>query len=126
MVVDTGVFVDLLRGQAKAGEYIARLEETVKVSRLTVMELIRGVSSKLELKKLTRQMEALQPIDVVEVNEEISMKAGEIFAGHWLPDSLGIIDSFIGATAMELGEVLVTKNKKHFKNVTGLDLIVPY
>jgi len=90
------------------------------------MELIKGAKSMVELNKLMRQLKALGPVEVVEVDGEISVVAGEIFSQYWFSQSLGIIDSFIGATAMVRGEELVTKNSRHFRGIPRLDLIVPY
>ena len=126
MVVDTGVLVDVLRGESRAADYILGVQGSIRVSRLTVMELIKGAKSMVELNKLMRQLKALGPVEVVEVDGEISVVAGEIFSQYWFSQSLGIIDSFIGATAMVRGEELVTKNSRHFRGIPRLDLIVPY
>ncbi|HJZ06205.1 MAG TPA: type II toxin-antitoxin system VapC family toxin [Patescibacteria group bacterium] len=126
MVVDTGVLVDVIRGESRAADYILGVQGSIRVSRLTVMELIKGAKSMVELNKLMRQLKALGPVEVVEVDGEISVVAGEIFSQYWFSQSLGIIDSFIGATAMVRGEELVTKNSRHFRGIPRLDLIVPY
>lgn len=126
MVIDTSIFVDLLRGEEKAARYILKFEGELRVSRLTIMELIRGVKTKVELDKLFKQLEDFGKIVIIETDEEISLKAGEIFRDLWLAEGIGIIDSFIASTAMVNGEELITRNAKHFKRIDGLDLIVPY
>ena len=79
MVVDTGVLVDVIRGESRAADYILGVQGSIRVSRLTVMELIKGAKSMVELNKLMRQLKALGPVEVVEVDGEISVVAGGTF-----------------------------------------------
>ena len=47
----------------------------------------------------------------------------EVFKKQHLKQGTGIIDSIIASTAMYYEIPLFTKNKKHFKNISGLNLI---
>ncbi len=125
MVVDSDVLIDFFRDFAKAREFLLNVQENLKISRVTVMEVVVGVKTKQAAQKAVRQLNGLG-IEVVEINGDMSMLAGDVFVHLWPKHGLGILDSLVAATAMTLGEKLATRNQKHFKVVKGLDLIVPY
>ena len=78
MIVDTDVLVQILRGRNETKSFLQSLNEDIKVSRLTVLEIIKGVRSKTELHKVKKQLNSLAG-EVVEIDEEISFLASEIF-----------------------------------------------
>lgn len=125
MVVDTGVFIDFLRGYQPAARFLSESQKTIGISRLTLMELIRGAASKREQTGMFKQLKNFR-IEIIEVNSEISKHAGDLFVAHWLSKSIGIIDCFIAATALITGEPLMARNVRHFRPIEGLDLHVPY
>ncbi|HCM37468.1 TPA: hypothetical protein DIS61_02370 [Patescibacteria group bacterium] len=124
MIVDTDVLVQILRGRNETKSFLQSLNEDIKVSRLTVLEIIKGVRSKTELHKVKKQLNSLAG-EVVEIDEEISFLASEIFERFYHSYGIGIIDSFIAATALLTDERLVTLNRKHFQFINGLTLVVP-
>lgn len=51
--------------------------------------------------------------------------ARELMKTHAKSDGLLPVDALIAATALHEGVRLSTKNRKHFRNMEGLDLEVP-
>ncbi|MBI2587672.1 type II toxin-antitoxin system VapC family toxin [Candidatus Amesbacteria bacterium] len=125
MIVDSTVLVDAVRGNKKAGNFLESVDERLLMSRAGEMELTRGARTKRDLKVIDKFLKVLN-VEVVEISEEISKQAGQIFRSFWHSHGIGAMDAFIAATALVLGESVVTHNVKHFKFIKGLDLIVPY
>lgn len=125
MVVDTTVWVHFFRKDERAKEFLLGLEEDILVSRITVMEIIFGRKSKTDIENMWRQFEKLD-VGVVEINENISAKAGEIFERYFPTRGIGLLDTFVAATAMDGGLTLATHNVKHFNFIKSLNLTVPY
>ena len=124
MVVDSDILIDFFRDFVKAKEFLL-YTEAVRVSRVTVMEVIIGVKTRQAAIKALKQLDALG-VKVIEVDDRISAKAGDTFQELWHRHGVGILDCFVVATALVAGEKLATRNEKYFKYIPGLDLIVPY
>lgn len=124
MVVDTSIWVDLLRGNPQAEKFLLETSPLI-VSRATVLELIHGVPSRRDIPLLKRQLDALNTT-IVEVNERVSKLAGSIYEKHCHADGIGIIDAFIAAATIDMNEQLATHNTKHFKAISHLSFVVPY
>lgn len=125
MLVDTTVFIDLLRQEKKAKEYLLEVKEPLTISKVIQMELISGSRSKKEVEVINRLLEDLK-VEIVEINERISQKAGEFFEKYFPQKGMGALDAFIAATAIFRQETLATHNTKHFKFIKGLRLTKPY
>lgn len=124
VIVDTSIWVDLLRGNSDAETFLLGTSPLI-VSRVTVLELIHGVPSRRNIPLLKRQLDALRAT-VTEVNERISELAGSLYEKHCHADGIGIIDAFIAATTIDMNEQLATHNTKHFKAISHLSFVVPY
>jgi predicted nucleic acid-binding protein len=125
MVVDSDVLIDFFRDYPKAKEFLLTAQDDLKVSRVTVMEVIVGVKTKMAARKALKQLDALG-IKVIEVTEAVSRLAGDILVDTRHKFGTGILDSFVAATALETGDKLVTRNIKHFNHIKDLRLTVPY
>lgn len=125
MVIDTTVFVDFFRGEKKAEEYLLNTNEPFIISRVVLMELIRGLKSKKDIKILFGQLASLT-IDIKEVDEEISQTAGTLFETYYHSHGLGIMDALVAATAIVQKNNLITHNLRHFSFIRDLKLIKPY
>lgn len=124
MIIDSSVLVDYFRGTKKAEEYLKTLEK-IRMSRVAWMELIFGVKNKRELLLTDKQLKALD-CEIIEVDEEISQIAGRLLKKYVLQRKIGVADSLIAATAIKLGEGLISHNRRHFESVGELSLTVPY
>jgi len=125
MQFDSTVLIDILRGRETASKYISEIKQKICISRVVIMEIIAGCKNKQETKNSLRLIRDLN-IEIIEVDEDISVLAGKIFEEFFLRFGLGITDAFIAATALVENTKLVTHNLKHFKFIKDLELIVPY
>lgn len=123
MVVDTGIFIDFFRKTDKKNSILYQLpsDSELLVSAVTLYELQMGATD--EIKKRDVQL-LINPLTVLPFTKEVAQRAGDIY--HDLRKRNQMIefrDIFIGATAIETGLPILTKNKKHFKRIKGLTLI---
>lgn len=125
MLTDTTIFIDLFRGKNSAKQYLLDLKETIKISRVVVMELIFGSRSKNEMSLIKKQLASLGA-EVVEIDSEISQLAGKLLEAKFHSHGLGIMDALIAATAMSKNEKLATHNIKHFQFINRLEVVQPY
>lgn len=125
MVIDSTILVDILRGRLEANKFLESTGEKLLISRAGVMEMIRGSRNKRELKAIFKLIDNLR-IEIVEISQEISQTAGNIFETYWHSHGIGAMDAFIAATALVFKEKLASHNLKHFKPIKGLSLTVPY
>ncbi|HID44086.1 MAG TPA: type II toxin-antitoxin system VapC family toxin [Archaeoglobaceae archaeon] len=127
---DTTFVIDLFKQEDKAlkkAEEADRTPVLKAISIVTVHEILRGIyylyeDKKLE-EKLTLAESALSKFDIIPYGYTIAKKAAEIDAG--LAKSGKMIafpDVVIAATALAYNLKLVTKNKKHFERIEGLEI----
>ena len=62
---------------------------------------------------------------VVPLRSSTGTKAYQLVKRDAKSHGLHVFDSLIAATAIEEGLTLVTKNRKHFGMIDGLDLAIP-
>lgn len=131
-LLDTTVVIDLMREAKKrsTGRAVKKLHELVqngellRVSLFTLGELYVGVAKVAQPTRERRAIEAaLQPFDLV----PFERSTAEIFGGlvgdlerKGIP--ISDMDALIAATALELGEILVTRNPKHFNRIASLQV----
>lgn len=119
LVVDTSLLIDHLRGGGRWNEFVKEIDRDSELFLPTVVsfELFSGKSSKDSrvIKKINDFSKYFQKIDLTWV---IAQRAGEIYRSG-ITD-LQIPDYLIAATALDIGGVVVTLNKKHFSKVPGL------
>lgn len=121
-LIDTNVLIDTLRGYTPALSFLKGLE-TKTISNLVTFELVQGLSSKNELKKLE---EFISKFDVLNLNTEIQELGLNIYKEYKFSHEVEIIDCLIAATAIHYNLILVTKNIKHFKSIKNLKTFLPY
>jgi hypothetical protein len=125
VIVDTDVLVDVFRRYAPAVEWLQKTvaEDEVILPGYVVMELIQGARNREEQERMRRTIEGYA---VLWPSEDTCNQATELLAKHHLSSGIGIIDALIGQLALDLGLPLHTCNKKHYENVSGLDVVEPY
>jgi predicted nucleic acid-binding protein len=120
VIFDTDVLIWAFRRDTAAAELIqATTNRTASI--ITLMELMQGVRSKVEL-KMTKEFFADLAIRVIPVNEAICHVAAALIEEHALSSGLRIEDALIAATARESGDVLATANVRHFRPIRNLEL----
>ena len=125
MVIDSTVLVDAIRGKEEALNFFSTAKESLSISRIGVIEMVRGAKTKKDVSFVLKLIKDLN-IDIIEVSKEISKLAGDLFESYYHKYGLGAMDSFIAATAVVKKEKLASHNLKHFKFIKDLELIIPY
>jgi predicted nucleic acid-binding protein len=121
-LVDTNIMVDVTRGSAKAADYLDSLGGPRLLSATTALELIGGARSQREVNDLDIMISAY---DRVPPTDDIARRAYYLMKAYAKSAGLQTLDSLIAATALEEGLTLVTRNRKHFQMIGGLNLEVP-
>jgi len=125
MLLDTAVIVDLFRDYKPAIITFDRLLYSQSASIMTKIELIVGVKTKKDIKKINKILESLK-ISFLPITPEVGEEAEKIITNFYHSRGIGIQNAFIAATALVYDEELVTRNIKHFDFIPNLKLITPY
>ena len=121
-LVDSDVLIDISRGKALARDYIDALPEGWAVSQISALELLVGARDKRDLADIDTFLSAYV---IVPLQGLIGTRAYELLKLYAKSHGLHVFDSLIAATAIEEGLTLVTKNRRHFGVIKGLNLEVP-
>jgi len=121
-LVDSDVLIDISRGKALARDYIDALPEGWAMSQISALELLVGARDKRDLADIDTFLSAYV---IVPLQGLIGTRAYELLKLYAKSHGLHVFDSLIAATAMEEGLTLVTKNRRHFGVIKGLNLEVP-
>jgi predicted nucleic acid-binding protein len=124
ILFDTDVLIDAGLGVPEAVQALQEAEQRggLAVSVVTQMELIIGCRNTAELKALER---FLRRFRVLPLTEDSSGRAVELLRQYRLSHGLMIADALIAATALMEDLPLVSKNQRHFRFISGLQLL-PY
>jgi tRNA(fMet)-specific endonuclease VapC len=126
MILDTTFLIDLEREIVRlvpgsASEFLKAYPDAImRISVITLGELCEGYKSGNE----SALMELVQPYDLVEIGKEISLRYGKISRIQRDEGTrIGDNDLWIAATALELGEPLVTRDASHFPRIPHLSIL---
>jgi predicted nucleic acid-binding protein len=124
ILVDTDILVDAGRKVTEAVDYLEHMEQqaTLGVSVITQMELMVGCRNNRELRVLER---FLRRFSIVTLNEAIAETGVTLLRRYRLSHSLLIADALIAASAVTVDSPLVTKNRRDYRFIEGLELL-PY
>lgn len=117
VLLDTTVFVDILRRVPEARDFVTRLSAPPTASEVTRAEVIRGLRSS------ERQVaeDLFRYVDWVAVTEPLAREAGALGRRYRRSHAgISIADLLVAATATHLGLTLATSNTKHFPMFRGL------
>lgn len=127
VLLDTSYLIDYMRGKEEAKKLYEKLSEKGEefhVPSIAIMEIANGAYGKNKKDDEIGQIkEFLASFSILSFDQESAWKAGEIEA--FLGRKGEIIepeDIMIGAIALQNGEILVTRNAKHFDRIEGLAL----
>ena len=120
MLVDSDVIVWAGRDYPKA---VRKLEREVgfSISAVTYMELCQGMRNKAELAAFKQALK-IWKVQVVPIDEAISYQAMFFVERYCLSHSLCLADALIAATAINLGEPLLSGNTKHYSMIPEISL----
>jgi tRNA(fMet)-specific endonuclease VapC len=125
-LIDTDIIIYSLRGHESVNaNFRLHLDTPKMLSVVTYGELFFGAKKSKQVEKnlaTVRRVAELFPI--IDVTTAVMETFGELKStlqkrGNPLDD----MDLLIAATAMNHGLVLVTNNEKHFKKISGLDVL---
>jgi tRNA(fMet)-specific endonuclease VapC len=123
--VDTSFIVALERREPSALQKMQELEdkdEAVYTTSVTVAELYRGAyGSKDRTRTLKDAKSLLDLFAILSLDYESGKVWGEL-VHSMKSDTIGDRDLFIASIALSNKQVLITKNKKHFERVPGLEV----
>jgi predicted nucleic acid-binding protein len=122
MLIDTDVIIWNLRGDARAGDLLDQ-NRGFCISAVTYMELMQGVRDGGELRLLRKAMQHWRTV-VQPLTSEVSHRAMFLVETYTLSHGVQMADALIAATALSLGDVLVTANDKHYRMIEGLEIEV--
>lgn len=126
--LDTSILVAILRNKHPAAQIVAKLDGEGRSATTTVsaFELFYGANISQNRDGNLQQVKSLlHKLDVLPVTLPGSELAGELMAD--LARQGEIIeyrDAMIAGTVLELGMILVTRNKKHFARIPKIKLEV--
>lgn len=122
VVVDTDILIDASRAIDEALACLDQIEDraALAVSAVTEMELVVGCRDKAELRTLDKFLNRFQ---VIRIDERMSDTAVELLRRYRLSHGLLIADAFIAASAMVLDTPLVSKNRRDYRFIAGLNLL---
>jgi len=125
-LLDTNILSEIVRPRPNP-QVMARLfahtHGTLFASEITRYELRRGACLRPDAEDFWSRLEALAlPVaEWLPVTQPISLRAAELAADLQRQGrEIGTPDTFLAATAMTQGFVLVTRNVRHFERVAGL------
>ncbi len=121
-LIDSDVLIDISRGSPAAREYLDGLPQGWAISQISALELIVGARNSRDLAELDAFLSAYV---IVPLHASAGSRAYELLKRYAKSHGLHVFDSLVAAIAIEEGLTLVTKNRRHFEMIDGLNLEVP-
>jgi len=121
LVIDTSILIDYLRGGILWEELIGNLKKDTEIylPTIVVFEIFSGKSTSDP--KIAKEINNfLAYFQRIELTDDIAKRAGELFRD--VNKNLGAPDYIIAASALELNATVVTLNRKHFEQITNLNI----
>ncbi len=120
VICDTNVFISAFRGIEATEKELSKIGDgNVLMPSITAMELYRGMDNKEQLAKMIKRVKGY---NILDFNEDVSLKAVELIQSYKLSHNLQIPDAIIGALSITYDIPLFTYNVKDFKFMPGLNL----
>jgi tRNA(fMet)-specific endonuclease VapC len=125
-MVDTDILSLFLRGDPKVAarfaEYLTE-HQKINLSIITYYEIVSGLKHRDARKQLKVFLEFLERNTIVALStESVNLAADQYAAARKRGQPIDDIDLLIAGIALANNLVLVTRNREHFKRITGLEL----
>ena len=91
-------------------------------SQVSALELIVGARDHRDVADIDAFLSAYV---IVPLRSSIGARAYQLLKRYAMSHGLHVFDSLVAASAMEEGLTLVTRNRRHFGMIEGLNLAVP-
>jgi tRNA(fMet)-specific endonuclease VapC len=130
-LLDTTIWIDLVRTNSEAirRKLVAHIKSTIGLSVITWCELQSGIERRarrhpnLEQREQQLLAEMVTPFEVFVLDARTVASYARVRADlEESGASIGALDTFIAAQAVDLGATLVTSNEKEFRRVSGLSV----
>lgn len=121
-LIDTDVMVDVSRRISAAANYVDSLDD-ITISIITAHEPIVEARNQRDADGIDSLIKT-HPVHA-ELGAQITRLAYELLKRYAKSNGLRTFDALIAATAIEEGLTLVSRNRKHFQMIGGLNLDVP-
>ena len=121
-IADTDVLIDYLagKGEAEAVERLLR-RGTLRTTVISRFELLSGAKS---AKQMVRLVQLLDAIPSLVLDDAAADAASEIRKTlERSGDPIGMADSLIAGIVTSNGATLLTRNRRHFERVPGIQLL---
>lgn len=123
VLCDTDILIEFYRGNASVRDQLMLIGmENIRVSIITVGELLYGVYNREALQRLEKD---LAQLDKLNINQTV----GNVFLGlmeqYCLSHRLAVPDGLIASTAITYNIPLYTNNIKDFRFIDDLELYKP-
>lgn len=124
VVLDTDVLIEILRGDSRAGTWLASIEGLiVGMPVLVWMEILLGARNKQEQTALSEQVARYT---ILHLESGDSERSRQWFERFHLSHGVGVLDCLIAAIAVRIGKPFYTFNLKHFQVISALAVHAPY
>ena len=124
-LIDSDWVADYLKGRPQAVELLQSLvDDELAISLLTYGEIYEGILFGRERKAHEQGFRRfLRNVEVVPFNRSIMRRFAEI-RGTLRQEGriIGDLDILIAATAIEGDQALLTRNRRHFERIPGLEI----
>ena len=121
-LLDSDVLIDISRNMAAAINFVDALSAPWMISQVSAMELVVGARDKREVAHLDA---FLASQTVLPLSAPIGEKAYRLLIDYAKSHGLHVFDSLVAATALEHDLTLVTRNRRHFHMIAGLNIEIP-
>jgi tRNA(fMet)-specific endonuclease VapC len=124
-IADTDVLIDFLTGQGQTAALVAEALErgTLQTTVVTRFELLAGARTPKQQETL-RQL--LGAIPALSLDPAAADRAAQVRRSLDLRgEAIGMGDSLIAGIVLRHGGTLMTRNRRHFERVEGLDIAGP-
>ena len=122
VLCDTNILIELSKNNSAILKELKTIgSDNIAISAVSAGELIFGAFNKVELSKIRKALNAIQ---VIHVNEAISVKSLELIDRYSLSHKLTIPDSLIAATTLIYDLQLYTLNLKDFRFIPSMTLYI--
>jgi tRNA(fMet)-specific endonuclease VapC len=124
-ILDTDIYSEILR--AKNLQLVTTAQRyrdqfgVYTLSAATVMELVKGLQQSQRASRIHSLLAVLAKEEVLPIDIEVAVLAGRIYGElQHTGQTIGRIDPFVAATAIEHKLVLVSGNTEHYERVINL------
>lgn len=126
-LVDTDVIIDFLKNQKPAIDLFNKINgESIKISVITFLEIEYGIKKSYHPEKKKEEFINFMNeffVEIIFINTSIAEEFVKLKINlEKQKQPLADFDLLIASTAIANNLSLVTRNTKHFKRITGLDL----